>query len=106
MVINPFRTHGGDYYCLLTRPPALEVARWQLGKADVPAVRSDKKECVVTHLDILSDSSFRQSRIAKEGCRRIKVRTAGLSRFPTLKEVVYWSGMDERVEQYRDRTFA
>jgi hypothetical protein len=31
--------------------------RRQLGKPDLLAVRSDKKECVVTHQDILSDST-------------------------------------------------
>jgi len=67
-----------------------------MGKADLLAVRSDKKECVVTHLDILSDSSFRRSRIAKEGRRCIKVSAAGLSLFPMLNQ---GDGSGPRIEE-------
>ena len=37
----------------MTWPPVLEAKRWQMGKLYLPAVRSDKEECVVTHQDIL-----------------------------------------------------
>ena len=44
---------SGDHHCFVTRPPVLEVTTRQTGKFYLPAVRSEKEECVVAHQDIL-----------------------------------------------------
>jgi hypothetical protein len=44
---------GGDHHCFVMRLPVLEATRWQIGKFYLPAIRSDKEECVVAHQDIL-----------------------------------------------------
>jgi hypothetical protein len=44
---------SGDHHCFVMRLKVREVMRWQIDKLYLPAVRSDKKDCVVTHYSIL-----------------------------------------------------
>src|SRR5215468_8801686 len=62
--------------------------RRQLGKPDLLAVRSDKEERVAVHQDIPLWQQLQTPRIAKEGCRCIKVRAARLSRVTVLNQMV------------------
>jgi hypothetical protein len=73
----------------MTWPPALEATRWQLGKLNLPAIRSDKEEFGVTHRDILGGSGSRIPRVAKEGCSCINVRKAGLSPLSGAKPISF-----------------
>jgi len=77
---------SGHHHCLMTWPPALEATRRQMGKLYLPAVRSDKEEFGVTHLDILGAAAPgclgwqkkdpRASTYAEQGYRRCVQRQA------------------------------
>jgi hypothetical protein len=61
--------------------------RRQLGKPDLLAVRSDKKECVVTHQDILSDSTNGPG-LQKKDADASKYAQQGYHYFPCrIKEI-------------------
>jgi hypothetical protein len=53
-----------------------------LGEPDLPAVRSDEEEYVVTHQDIPSDSNFRRSELQKTDADASKYVQQGYRFFP------------------------
>jgi len=52
-----------------------------MGQRYLPAVRADKEELVVTHVDNPPGERFQDARVAKEGRPCINVLAAGLSTY-------------------------